>query len=482
MARVLLVYHRAPGMMWRSTYASHLGSFERFSEHECFYLNTAWPKVPRHLVSLKPDLIIFHYTFLAVRWAREEFESQLRRIAFIREIACPKALIPHDEHVYTDSLCRVVNEFGVTHIFTPASSPQWRQIYEGVDFDNITLHTVLTGYLDDAAVRRSARRSERQGGRRIDVGYRSWAVYPSFGRHGLLKGEIGRCFAERAAEYGLVADISSRAKDAFLGNDWFDFLLDCKYTIGVEGGASVLDRDGGALERVREYVREHEDGSFEEIEAACFPGLDGQFEYRLLGPRHLEAAMTRTCQVLIEGFYGGALEAGKHYIPLREDFSNMDEVMFILKQDELRAEIVERAYEDVIASGRWTYRTLVNAVFTECLGEPEATGLMPGTQRAPEVVGARYPASALGLLNALLRRWFDSIAGSFLLRPRRLQIRHLALTAAVLLLGEERLWRLATGARNVARRALGRSPLDVGEYIPTEAEKERRKHKAEGNR
>ncbi len=43
-----------------------------------------------------------------------------------------------------------------------------------------------------------------------------------------------------------------------------------------------------------------------------------------MSPRHLEAAATRTFQVLVEGDYSGALEAGIHYQPVHRDLSDIE--------------------------------------------------------------------------------------------------------------------------------------------------------------
>ncbi|NTU72325.1 MAG: hypothetical protein HGB10_10990 [Coriobacteriia bacterium] len=455
--------------MWRSTYASHLSSFERYSDHDVFYLNTAWPTAPGYLKRLDYDLVIFHYTFLAVRWVPEEFDEHLRRIAFLANKRCPKALVPHDEQIHANSLVRVVNELGVTHVFSPASAHVWAQIYEGADtLDSLEFRTVLTGYVDAETVAATEKRAATHPTRHTDVGYRSWDAFPNFGRHGQLKGDVGRRFAEHAPEYGLVTDISSSRADALLGDSWFDFLLDCRYTIGVEGGSSILDRDGSIAARTREFVARHPDAGFDEVETACFPGIDGSFEYRLLGPRHLEAAMTRTCQVLIEGEYGGALTAGEHYIPLAADFSNLDEVLAMMKADDVRAEMVERAYRDVIASGRWSYETFARELLATCLaGTPAGEG-----------AGARGPAFWLGWNRAGVDRVPAAVERTWLRIRGRARRKISVRDIAVLAIGEERLWRTIVGSRNLARKLTGKSPLAVGDYVPTEAEAARRAARA----
>ncbi len=371
MARILIVYHRTPEMAWRSTYSSHLHSFEQHSPHECYYLNTARSRVPSSIANLKPDAVIFHYTFLAMRQVPALFETLRQRIAFLKSVDCPKSLIPHDEQTHSDLLCTLAQEFRATHVFTPALPSEWPKIYEGVH-EQLTFHTVLTGYVDEATLATISERSSRNGARPIDVGYRSWDAYPFYGRHGQLKGEIGRVFKQRGPEAGLVVDISSSYQDALLGDSWFDFLLNCRYTIGVEGGSSILDRDGSVAERSRAYMAQHPGASFEEVEAACFPGLDGGFDYRLLGPRHLEAVMTRTCQVLIEGDYGGALQPGVHYLELKKDFSNLDAVIESMHDEDLRIRLVEQAYEDVVESGSYSYQTLADTVFGSMLGAAPA--------------------------------------------------------------------------------------------------------------
>ena len=49
--------------------------------------------------------------------------------------------------------------------------------------------------------------------------------------------------------------------------------------------------------------------------------------YRTISPRHFEAAAVRVCQILFEGRYSEAMEPMVHYIPLKKDFSNLDEVL-----------------------------------------------------------------------------------------------------------------------------------------------------------
>jgi hypothetical protein len=245
---------------------------------------------------------------------------------------------------------------------------QWPAIYAGVS-PRVRIYPVLTGYLDDGRLRDIERIRARETERPLDIGYRtSGRPLPWFGRHGYLKQQIAEVFAERAPARGVTADISTSASDVLLGNHWYRFLARCKYTLGVEGGTSILDRDGSFREATERYLARHPDASFEEVEAACFPGVDGTFRGYAISPRHLEACASGTCQILTEGTYNGILEPWRHYIPVRRDFGNVDEVLDLVKSDALRHEITGRAYQDIVASGRYTYRSYVDTVMSNSLG------------------------------------------------------------------------------------------------------------------
>src|SRR6185369_9471689 len=100
-------------------------------------------------------------------------------------------------------------------------------------------------------------------------------------------------------------------------------------------------------------------------------GLDGGLRYVAISPRHLEACATRTCQVLVEGKYNDVLVPGRHYLELKRDFSNLEQVLDAIQRDDLRQEITEQAFRDIVASGNYTYRSFVEHVLEEAVPEAE---------------------------------------------------------------------------------------------------------------
>jgi hypothetical protein len=259
-------------------------------------------------------------------------------------------------------------------VFSLAPEAEWRKIYRGVDFDKVRFHRALAGYLDPGTVARAERHIASQGERPIELGYRAWGGLMSLGRHGLLRRRLAEVFAPAAQARGMKTDISVDQGATYFGDAWYRYLASCKYLLGAEGGATVLDPTGEFLIRTERYLSAHPGASFDEVEANCFPGEDGKLALFAISPRHLEACATRTCQVLVEGEYSGVLKPNEHYIPIKRDLSDVEEVLDRIQEDSERERITENAYRDVVESGLYTYGGLVEMLERE-------TGIAAATPR-----------------------------------------------------------------------------------------------------
>lgn len=364
---ILVVYH-CDDAHPRLTVLEHLYSFRRYSRARCVYLNTAALHIPVYFRRLHVAAVVFHYSFMSQRMAPVHFARLMDKIRFLAEWPVPKAVVAQDEYLHGDGLCAFIRTFGVRHVFSCATASDWPRIYRDVDMSKLDFQTVLTGYVDAQAVSRVNRRARRVG-RDIDIGYRSWFPWPSLGRHAQMKGEIGLVVQAAAGAAGVTTDIETGGgsggntnRHSLLGSAWMDFLLRCRYTLGVEGGASVLDFDGAVQRRTLAFLAAHPKARFDEVEAACFPGEDGALRYFALSPRHLEACVCRTGQILLEGTYNGVLRPGEHYLELRRDYSNLQEVLAMVSDEPLRESMVERAYRDIVESGAWSYQVFVDRV------------------------------------------------------------------------------------------------------------------------
>jgi hypothetical protein len=90
------------------------------------------------------------------------------------------------------------------------------------------------------------------------------------------------------------------------------------------------------------------------------------------------------------------MEPMVHYIPLKKDFSNLGEVIALIRDDAVCREIAETAYRDLIASGRYGYERFVAGV--------DETLDAAGVGGPPGVAVERDVARALAL-RSKRRRW-----------------------------------------------------------------------------
>jgi hypothetical protein len=318
-------------------------------------------KMPYFIRQIHFDLIVFYVDLLNIQWPPYSIEKFIAQAGFLKEMKAVKIALMQDEFYHTDALDGFIKEYEINYVCTLAPESEWRKIYPNVDAEKVKFKRILPGYLDDQRIKEIEHLNRTVRNRPITIGYRAIKQQNMqwLGRHGFKKIEIAQLFQEMSAA---GCDISTRAEDALLGNQWYEFLLGSKYTIAIEGGATVLDHDGNVRKRTEAYLAQHPQARFEEIEQVCFPGRDGELNYMSISPKHLEACATKTCQILVEGDYNGILTPGVHYIELKRDFSNIDQVLSAVQEDRLRSRITERAYTDIVESGAYSYRTFVHWV------------------------------------------------------------------------------------------------------------------------
>jgi hypothetical protein len=398
----------------RATVADHLYSFRRYGSRPYEYVNLAVPGLARPYAGRRYDAMVWHTSVLAwLRWAPESQHGALRKRALALRAAAPlHVALPQDEFLHGNRVNAFLDEMGVEHVFSVAPSSEWPKIYRDLDRERVGLSRVLTGYLDEGTVERIDRILAEGRERTIDIGYRTVPGKPYLGRHAALKAGLGDAVRERAESRGLRVDISSRVEDTFYGDAWYRFLASCRFTIGMEGGASVLDRDGSVLACVESRLAKDPDATFEELEASCFGGRDGELSLFALSPRHLEACATRTPQILLEGEYSGVLRPGEHYVELRRDLSNLDDVLDIVAEGREEAGRIEaRAHVAIVASGGFTYRRLVEDVERELPPAPGARRVTAGalSSRAVDAASQRLVPLATRALMPARRRALGAI-------------------------------------------------------------------------
>lgn len=101
------------------------------------------------------------------------------------------------------------------------------------------------------------------------------------------------------------------------------------------------------------------DDSFEKIQKIYLREHEGLYKLNQISPRCFEAIALKTVLVLYEGDYSGILTAGQHYIPLKKDFSNIQEVIAKIKNTAYLQAMANKAYEDIALNSQYHYSSFI---------------------------------------------------------------------------------------------------------------------------
>ena len=356
---VLFLYHRPTLLRLvgdASNVSENIAAFPRLSRFPVHTVNTALGPPP-HLADLDFDAIVVHYSVYVygpTPYFIEGFEN------YLRASDAYKIATFQDEHHWCGKRFAFIDEYGIDCVFTMLEQPYADQVYLERTNAKRTVSN-LPGYVGPELLDEARRFTKPDAERKTDIGYRGRAIPTYMGRGGREKYEIGRRFAERAEGSDLVLDIEVEEADRLYGDDWYRFMAGCKAVLGTESGVSCFDVED---EVVAEYTRLSAGGrepTIEELERGALGRWDWKIPYRTISPRHFEAAALRVCQILYEGHYSGAMEPGRHYIELRKDFSNFGEALARFRDPEVRRELTENAYADLIASGDYGYEKLIES-------------------------------------------------------------------------------------------------------------------------
>jgi hypothetical protein len=356
--RVLVIHALRPTS--RQTTVDHLLSFREHLPHaDVQYLHFQQP-LPKEFEDIEVDLLIVNYDYLNYRFTPLWPYVKRRHIGIARRAKKVVAIAQDDfwANKLLDNWCM---DWDVDRILTPIDNDL--EVLYPRSIKTKEFKTALTGYVKSGPVPETKLLRDRP----IDLGQRVREMPPHLGRLAQAKARQAVTMAEAATNAGFKVDVSTRVEDSFIGTAWFDFLASCKFTVGMKGGASLHDPRGLIHTKVQSYLARHPGASFDEIERKCFKGKDMNNEFTAISPRLFESALAGTCQILQREDYLGVLEPWRDYIPLESDYSNMDEVLRVMKELDQCQEIVSNAKRSLTESKMFDYSQLVETACNDLL-------------------------------------------------------------------------------------------------------------------
>lgn len=387
---VLILYDQFE--TYTNTVFDHLNAFQAHSRHRHFYMHAGTPDV--HFDLRQFDAILIHYS---ARVAFGHISGSLR--AKVAAHSGLKILFVQDEYDMTHNVWDAIDTLGIGTVFTCVPSTRRDQIYPRVRFPLVRFVETLTGYCPPPVTGGGKPPAPRE--RAVTIGYRGRALPYFYGDLGQEKLDIAKGVRAACMQRGIACDIEWEEDRRIYGAAWPEFLMRCKATLGTESGANRFDFDGSLRRAVEEALSEQPGLSYVEFKRRLGWG-DEQPIMNQISPRFFEAIAYRTALVLFEGRYSGILEPWKHYIPLRKDFSNIEEVLAAVSDDELLTRLTDQAYVDVVQSERYTYQRFIadydEVVSVPALGASVWGGALPAEVTARPVRASRLPPAPGPLL------------------------------------------------------------------------------------
>ena len=346
---VLICYSRLPS--FTNAVRDYVHAFGQYSSHCIHYydMDSGPPDF-----DLEPyDCIIFNYCF----WARclsltPEFHQ------LVADFSGLKVAILQDEYEYFLWHEKTLIAFGVHIIVTCVPEAHWHEVFRSDAFNGVTFINALTGYVPDSLL--NVPHSKPLVERNWTLGYRSRPVPFLYGRLTQEKQLIGQRMKEICAERCIPSNIEVTEESRIYGAGWLEFLGNCRAVLGTESGSNVFDFDGSIKPAIAAFLKDRPGADFETVHARFLQGQDDKIHMNQVSPRIFEAIAMRTGLVLFEGNYSGVVRPWEHFIPLKKDFSNVNDVFSALAHLPGMEAMIQRAYDDVIATGRYHFRTFIS--------------------------------------------------------------------------------------------------------------------------
>lgn len=341
---------------YTATVFEHIASFKKYSSHRSFFVHQDQCNEICVDYSLF-DAVVIHYTI------RLPFDQMAERNAVqLSAYKGLKVLFIQDEYDHSHRAWDWIRRLGIQFVFTVVPQDGISRVYPPQEFPGVRFVSVLTGYVPEGLFSGPYLPPSQ---RPMTVGYRGRPLPIRYGVLGREKIGVG-CLVRRYCESrGITQDIAWTEEARIYGHSWYEFMSSCRSMLGSESGSNVFDWDGTLAAKIQTFREANRGATDDDVYEALIQPLEIPGLMNQISPRIFEAIASRTILILFEGAYSGVITPGVHFIPLKKDGSNLDEVFRLLADEHYVDAMAERAYQDIIACGKYSYQTFVQMVDEE---------------------------------------------------------------------------------------------------------------------
>ncbi len=319
----ILVLHSLSKVQNRQTDFDHTYCFEKFGAgYEYEYCNLNEDDI---LLKIRENYyaVIYHTSFFGRRWTRHGFLLNYLIAKFLRNNGSIKIAIPQDEFLKSNSLIKFFKVSNINIILTLLEPKEARRIYR-INNSAIKIHTVLAGYFNEDQSLLPLT-EENFNHKNTDLFYRTW-VSAELGQWGIKKEKMASAFID--AKTNMKFDVSTEKTKLEYGNLWSNKLEKSKFTLIIEGGASLLDPKGKIQRKVTKFREVNPKlKEFELYKKLKLERFDNSLDLKCITPRAWEAIANGVALIGYNGSYNNILQADVHYLRIDENFDNVSQVI-----------------------------------------------------------------------------------------------------------------------------------------------------------
>lgn len=352
---VLFLYNST--QTFTNTVYEHLCSFGDYSNHRVFFCHS--DSVSELNLNLENfDAVGIHFSIrLPFDQVSDSVEKALKLFSGL------KFLFIQDEYDYTHRAWYWIRSLGINLVFTVVPEKGIESVYPKAEFPHTRFVTNLTGYVPEKLPTFQSLLPPSQ--RTLMVGYRGRPLPIRYGQLGVEKITIGQIVKDYCDAHDIVHDIAWTEDARIYGPKWYEFVRSCRSMLGSESGSNVFDWDGTLNNTIDHHRKEYPRASDEDVYRGIIRPREINGLMNQISPRAFEAIASRTVLVLFEGEYSGAIQPWEHFIALKKDGRNLDDVFRLLRDDHYVDAMADRALHDLIISGNYSYKSFVKVIDRE---------------------------------------------------------------------------------------------------------------------
>lgn len=344
--------------------------------------------LPQFVADFAFDAVVLESTFLGARTSvkrltrvKETYGEVVRNAAF-------RVALPQDDYDSSAVLDEWMVEWDVDLLYCVIPD-RWSELYPQYSSRG-RIVPGFTGYLTQGWIDQWNPPKPRDS-RRWDVTYRTHnhSALQCDLRH--LKFSIADRFVGAVGpETGLRMDISSSSADHIAGARWHEFVEDSRFCLATPSGSSFLDPHGDSRRCVARLQAGDPTATIDDARAVCFPAAIPERPFSAISPRHMEAGLALSVQIATPGDYSGLMLADEHYITLREDCTNVKDVLDQMRDEAHCSAIAHSLKESLLSEPRLRRRAIVDEIVTAAEQAVSARNMSRPSQSDADRLLQRY--------------------------------------------------------------------------------------------